>query len=110
MEARKETDLLGEIELPGDLYYGIHTQRAINNFQISGATIGDYPLFIKGLVLTKKACAHANQEIGTIPTEKTDMIIGACDKILQEDDLGQYAAYFPTDVFQTMFRDGQPIG
>lgn len=100
MDTRKETDLLGEIELPGDLYYGVHTQRAINNFQISGATIGDYPLFIKGLVLTKKACAHANQEIGAIPAEKADMIIRACDEILREEHLRQYAACFPTDVFQ----------
>ena len=73
MQTRKETDLLGEIELPDQLYYGIHTQRAIDNFQISGRAVGTYPLFIKGLMLTKKACAWANQGIGTIPDEKADM-------------------------------------
>lgn len=100
MDTRKEEDLLGEIELSADLYYGIHTQRALDNFQISKATIGDYRLFIKGLVLTKKACAYANQEIGTIPEDKAGMIIRACDEILQEEHLDKYAAYFPTDVFQ----------
>lgn len=100
MNTRKETDRLGEIEIPSDLYYGIHMQRAINNFQISGPVIGDSLLFIKGLVLTKKACAQANQEIGAIPAEKADMIIRACDEILQEERLSEYPAYFPTDVFQ----------
>ncbi|NBC08015.1 MAG: aspartate ammonia-lyase, partial [Bacteroidetes bacterium] len=100
MHTRKETDLLGDIELPSDLYYGIHTQRAVDNFQVAGRAVGNYRLFIKGLVLTKKACAYANKEIGTIPDEKADMIIQACDEVLQEKHLEHYAAYFPTDVFQ----------
>ncbi|WP_299187854.1 aspartate ammonia-lyase [uncultured Aquimarina sp.] len=98
MKTRKETDLLGELEINGDLYYGVHTQRALNNFQISHSIIGDYPFFIKGLVVTKKACACANKEIGTIPADKADMIIQACDEILE--NLDKYAAYFPSDVFQ----------
>jgi len=98
MKFRKETDLLGELEINKDSYFGIHTQRAINNFQISNAKIGDYPIFIKGLVLTKKACAMANMEIGSIPKEKADMIIKACDEIL--NNLDNYVAYFPSDVFQ----------
>lgn len=98
MKTRKEIDLLGEMEIPNDLYYGIHTQRAIDNFKISQAKIGDYPLFIKGLVITKKACAYANKEIGTIPQEKADMIIQACDEIL--NNLDKYTPYFPSDVFQ----------
>lgn len=100
MDTRKENDLLGEIDLPRDLYYGIHTQRALDNFQISGRPVGNYLFFVKGLVLTKKACACANQEIGTIPNKKADMIIRACDEMLQEGHLERYAAYFPTDVFQ----------
>ncbi|WP_299439303.1 aspartate ammonia-lyase [uncultured Aquimarina sp.] len=98
MKTRKETDLLGELEINRDLYYGVHTQRALNNFQISHSIIGDYPFFIKGLVVTKKACACANKEIGTIPADKADMIIQACDEILE--NLDKYAAYFPSDVFQ----------
>lgn len=98
MKTRKEVDLLGELEIFDELYYGVHTSRAVDNFKISNAKIGDYPIFIKGLVLTKKACACANREIGTIPAEKGDMIIKACDEILE--NLSKYTKYFPSDVFQ----------
>lgn len=98
MTHRTEVDLLGSMDVAQDSYYGIHTQRAIQNFVISNARVGDYPLFIRGLVLTKKACAHANQEIGTIPRDKTEMIIQACDELL--DNLEKYQPYFPVDVFQ----------
>lgn len=98
MKIRTETDLLGDMNIGAHLYYGIHTQRAIDNFQISNSRIGEYPIFIKGLVLTKKACASANKDMGTLSEEKADMIIQACDIIL--DDLEKYAPFFPTDVFQ----------
>lgn len=98
MKYRKEEDLLGEIEIANHLYYGVHTTRAIENFNISRSKIGDFPTFIKGLVLTKKAAAAANDEIGTIPSEKAKMIIAACDAIL--DDMPTYIEYFPVDVFQ----------
>ena len=98
MKTRVETDLLGNMEINDSNYYGIHTQRALENFQISNATIGDYQLFIKGLVLVKKACALANKDIGAIPEDKADMIIEACDII--QGNLSQYVKYFPTDVFQ----------
>ena len=98
MKHRIEEDLLGSMKIANNLYYGIHTQRAIDNFKISKAKISDYPIFIKGMVLTKKACACANKEIGTIPDEKADMIIQACDEIL--NNLTKYTNYFPVDVFQ----------
>ena len=98
MKYRTEVDLLGAIEIANDLYYGIHTQRALQNFQISNAKISEYPIFIKSLILTKKACAAANEEIGTLPKEMTSMIIAACDALL--DDLPSYLEYFPVDVFQ----------
>ncbi|MEK6152499.1 aspartate ammonia-lyase [Flavobacteriaceae bacterium 3-367] len=98
MKTRTETDLLGNLEIYDELYYGVHTQRAANNFQISNTKIGDFPIFVKGLVLTKKACAAANKEIGTIPADKADMIMQACDHIL--DNLKKYALFFPSDVFQ----------
>jgi aspartate ammonia-lyase len=96
--SRTEMDLLGEMEIANELYYGIHTQRAINNFQISNSKIGDYPFFLKGLILTKKACAFANKEIGSIPENVAEMIIQACDELL--NNLPKYAKYFPSDVFQ----------
>lgn len=98
MKTRIENDLLGELEIDNEVYYGIHTQRAINNFKISKSTIQDYPIFIKGLIITKKACALANKEIGTVSTSRADMIINACDEILNNIDT--YAKYFPSDVFQ----------
>lgn len=98
MKTRTEEDLLGELEIDKDVYYGIHTQRAINNFKISNSTIQDYPLFIKGLIITKKACAFANKDIGTVSAERADMIINACDEIL--NNLDTYVVYFPSDVFQ----------
>lgn len=98
MKIRIEEDLLGELEIDKDVYYGVHTQRAINNFQISNGKIGDYPYFIKGLVITKKACACANKEIGMLAADKADMVIEACDEIL--NNLDKYVKFFPTDVFQ----------
>lgn len=98
VKIRKEEDLLGILEIDDDVLYGVHTQRAINNFQISTGKIGDYPIFVKGMVMTKKACAFANKEIGTIPALQADMIIEACDEIL--DNMEKYVQYFPVDVFQ----------
>ncbi len=98
MKTRKEKDLLGEMEITDANFFGIHTQRAIDNFNISKSKIGDFPLFVKGLVITKKACAIANKEIGTIPADKADMIVQACDEIL--NNLSKYCVYFPSDVFQ----------
>lgn len=98
MKIRKEEDLLGYLEIDDDAFYGVHTQRAMENFQISKGKMGDYPIFIKAMVLTKKACACANKEIGTVATTQADMIIEACDKILNNIDA--YVKYFPVDVFQ----------
>ncbi|MGL6175469.1 MAG: aspartate ammonia-lyase, partial [Vibrionaceae bacterium] len=65
--SRTEVDLLGERQIPGDAYYGIHTLRAVENFNISNDTISDVPEFIRGMVFTKKAAAMANSELGAIP-------------------------------------------
>lgn len=98
MAYRTETDLLGTMDIDADAYYGIHTQRALHNFQISKRTISELPTFIRGLIVTKKACALANGEINAIASDKAAMIVKACDHIL--DNLGTFAPHFPTDVFQ----------
>lgn len=98
MKTRKERDLLGEIDIDNKHFYGIHTKRAIDNFKISHSKISDVPLFITGMVLTKKACANANKDLGVIPKDKADMIKEACDIILK--DIQKYRYEFPTDVFQ----------
>ncbi|CAH0542793.1 aspartate ammonia-lyase [Vibrio marisflavi] len=96
-ETRIEEDLLGQRHVPADAYYGIHTLRACENFNISRATISDVPEFVRGMVMTKKAAALANKELGVIPSNVADYIIQACDLILET---GKCMDQFPSDVFQ----------
>ena len=58
---RIEEDLLGTKEVSNDLYYGVHTLRAVENFKISTQKISDVPEFVRGMVLTKKAAALAKR-------------------------------------------------
>ncbi len=97
-ETRKEVDLLGKMEIPADAYYGIHTQRAVENFQLSFEKIAYNRHLIKSMILVKKASAKANLILGTLPKEVGKVIIEACDKILAKQD--KYAKYFPIDVYQ----------
>jgi len=94
---RIEEDLLGQRHVPADAYYGIHTLRAIENFNISNMTISDVPEFVRGMVMTKKAAALANKELGVIPSNIAQHIIDACDVILET---GRCMDQFPSDVFQ----------
>ena len=96
-KTRIERDLLGEMEVPNDVYYGVHTMRAIDNFQISWVTINNVPEFIRGMVMVKKAAAMANRRLHTLPKKKAEAIIWACDQILEE---GRCMDQFPLDVFQ----------
>ncbi len=94
---RVEEDLLGQRHVPADAYYGIHTLRAIENFNISNSTISDVPDFVRGMVMTKKAAALANNELGVLPKDVAKYIVEACDLIL---DTGKCMDQFPSDVFQ----------
>lgn len=94
---RIEEDLLGERHVPAEAYYGIHTLRAIENFNISNVTISDVPEFVRGMIYTKKAAALANKELGAIPSQVGEYIIKACDLILET---GKCMDQFPSDVFQ----------
>lgn len=97
LATRIEEDLLGERHVPADAYYGVHTLRAIENFNISRTTISDVPEMVRGMVFTKKAAAMANKELGVIPAEVGDYIIKACDVILET---GKCMDQFPSDVYQ----------
>ena len=97
MSTRIEEDLLGKAEVPSDVYYGIHTQRAVDNFQISATTINDFPEFIRGMAQVKKATAIANRRLHVLPREKAEAIVWACDQILNE---GRCMDQFPIDAFQ----------
>ncbi|GAB2514995.1 Aspartate ammonia-lyase [Corynebacterium atrinae] len=94
---RTEEDLLGHMEVPADAYYGIHTLRAMENFQISRTQINDVPEFIRGMVQVKKAAAMANRRLHTLPAKKYEAIVWACNQILDE---GRCMDQFPIDVFQ----------
>ncbi|GAA4499412.1 aspartate ammonia-lyase [Pseudaeromonas paramecii] len=96
-QVRIEEDLLGERAVPADAYYGIHTLRAIENFQISDRTINQVPAFIKGMVKTKQAAALANGELGLLPEETVEAIVQACRLMLEQD---RCLDQFPIDLFQ----------
>ena len=96
-KTRTEEDLLGYLEVPANAYYGIHTMRAMNNFQISRTTINHVPEFIRGMVQVKKAAAMANRRLHTLPAKKHEAIVWACDQILDE---GRCMDQFPIDIFQ----------
>jgi fumarate hydratase class II len=93
---RIEKDVLGELKVPSDVYWGINTQRAIENFKISGKTIPS--LFIITLAQVKKACLLSNLELNLIEKEKSDAILKALDEIIKEKKL---LNQFPIDIFQT---------
>nr|WP_314741044.1 aspartate ammonia-lyase [uncultured Haemophilus sp.] len=96
-DVRIEVDLLGEREVPNEAYWGIHTLRAIENFNISNNTISDMPEFVRGIVIVKKATALTNAELGVIPKKIANAIVQACDEILEK---GRCMDQFPSDVYQ----------
>ncbi len=79
---RLEHDLLGEKAVPADAYYGIQTQRALENFAISGVNLQLFPSFIRALAEVKLAAALANHELGLLAEEKMEAIAGACREIM----------------------------
>jgi aspartate ammonia-lyase len=91
---RSEQDFLGSSELPDDVYWGIHTERARQNFSISGYPIS--PNLIRALALVKKACCLANAELGYLPEEKATAILAACSEIAA----GRLSDQFPLDALQ----------
>jgi aspartate ammonia-lyase len=94
MKKRKEKDSLGYVEIPGEVYFGAQTQRAINNFPISG--LQSHPIFIDAYILIKKAAAQTNLQLGSIDKKIGHAIIKACDEILN----GKLSENFVVDVFQ----------
>jgi len=94
MKTRIEKDTLGRKEVPFDAYYGIQTQRAVENFPISGLRIGEP--FIRAYMCVKKATALSNIDEGLLTKKKGKSIVKAIDEVLQ----GKYRDQFVIDVFQ----------
>lgn len=96
MKMRIEKDSMGELDVPEKALYGAQTQRAINNFPISGEPLPE--AFIRSLILIKAAAARANESLKCLTPALSKAIQNACDELLNADDLMQH---FPVDVFQT---------
>ena len=94
MKKRLEQDLLGTMELPSDVYYGIQTQRAVENFPITGYKPGKG--LIEALAIVKKAAALANMKVRQLDEEKAKAIVQAADEILE----GKFLDQFVVDVIQ----------
>ncbi|MFP2768919.1 class II fumarate hydratase [Oceanisphaera sp. KMM 10153] len=95
MKMRTERDSMGEIQVPDHALYGAQTQRAINNFPISGQQLP--PAFIDAIARIKAACAHANGQLARLDQDKADAIIQAAGDIIE----GRHPDAFPIDIYQT---------
>ena len=94
-EYRIEHDTMGEVRVPADALYSAQTQRAVQNFPISGKTLERQ--HIRALAQVKKAAAKANAELGVISQERADAIVAAADQVIA----GEHDDQYPIDVFQT---------
>jgi fumarate hydratase class II len=95
-KTRVEKDSMGQLNVPHEALYGAQTQRAINNFPVSGQRLPEP--FIRALIIVKKAAALANMKLETIDDSRGKAIVSACDKLLNSDDV---MMHFPVDIFQT---------
>ena len=95
-KTRREHDLLGDREVPFEVYYGIQTLRALENFNISGMTLSLFPALIEALAMVKEAAAEANFELGLLDPEIRDAIVAACRELKN----GKYHNHFVVDMIQ----------
>ena len=93
---RVESDLIGELQVPADAYYGVQTQRALNNYKISSSKMCDYPEYIIAIAYVKMAAAAANAELGVLDKKIGDAIVEACKEIVA----GKFWDQFPVDMMQ----------
>ncbi|MEL0636560.1 class II fumarate hydratase [Marinomonas sp. TI.3.20] len=96
MKMRIEKDSMGELNVPESALYGAQTQRAINNFPVSGEPLPE--AFIRALILIKAAAARANETLKCITSEQSQAIQSACEVLLSDTNL---MTHFPVDVYQT---------
>src|SRR6187399_1469957 len=92
---RTERDSMGELQVPADALWGAQTQRAVQNFPISGRPLPR--AFIRAVALIKAAAARANASLGLLDAAIADVIVAAADDVAA----GKYDTQFPVDVFQT---------
>ena len=93
---RLESDLLGELQVPSVAYYGVQTQRAVENFKISKHKLSDYKEFIRALGIVKLGAAKANFKLGLLSEEIYKGIEFGSNELIQ----GKYSEEFPVDMIQ----------
>jgi aspartate ammonia-lyase len=93
---RTEHDLLGEKQIPAEAYYGVQTLRGMENFQLSGVAINQYPGFVEAWAIVKLAAARANTAVGAMKPERLAMIEKAAKAVLD----GKYHDQFLVDWYQ----------
>lgn len=96
MTNRTEQDNLGEITLPADCMWGIQTERAIENFPITGIPVSHFPEFVRALAWVKKAAAGTNKALGVLTPVKATAISAVCDEIID----GKHHSHFRVDMIQ----------
>ena len=95
MKSRAEKDSMGTVQVPADAYYGSQTQRAANNFPISGLR---FPLeFIRSLALVKKCAVRVNDTLGLLDAKLAPAIAHAAQEVME----GRFDDQFVVDIFQT---------
>ena len=95
VEYRIEHDTMGEVKVPKDALWRAQTQRAVENFPISGRPLA--PELVHALAQIKASAAVVNAELGVLDAERAAAIVAAADQVTA----GEYDAEFPIDVFQT---------
>lgn len=96
VKTRIEQDSLGQQPVPADALYGVQTQRARQNFDITGVPISHFPELVKALAMVKAAAARANQRQGLLTDDKAEAIQGACADLIR----GEYHDQFIVDLIQ----------
>jgi fumarate hydratase class II len=94
-EYRIDKDSLGDVKIPKEAYWGAQTQRAIDNFPVSGIAFSSP--FIRSMAIIKRACASVNRDMNLLDRRSAEAIAKACDEIID----GRFADQFPLDIFQT---------
>src|SRR4051794_10855702 len=95
MNVRVESDSMGNVEVPGDKYWGAQTQRSLQNFKIGGHRFS--PAVIHAFGIVKKASAITNLKLGKLDASKAELITKACDEVIA----GKWNEHFPLVVWQT---------
>jgi aspartate ammonia-lyase len=95
-KVRSEHDLLGDMNIPDEYYFGVQTLRALENFDISRVRLNFFPEIIIGLADTKEAAAMANRDLGILDAKIADAIIKACKELRA----GKYHEHFVVDMIQ----------